>query len=261
MTAGGAIGGSALTPGAALALYLTNTGLVGAPATAITNLTNSLDSAGLWSKMDMIYPMPGTTANINKYNLKNPLDTDAAKRVTWGGTVTHNANGVQSDGSTGYGNTHFNPAVSARSNDAHFSVYSRTNASSGSYTTLGGSGFNFGLYLRTGAGYTNGGLQSFFALNTYAVFPNTLGFFVVNRRDSANVRFGQNGVTTSKADASTTFDSVEVFLLASNNAGVPNAPSTRNYAWFAFGRGLTDQNETDLYTVVQAYQTAMSRQV
>jgi hypothetical protein len=36
---------------------------------------------------------------------------------------------------------------------------------------------------------------------------------------------------------------------------------TRNYAWWSVCFGLTDQNETDMATIVQAYQTAMSRQV
>jgi hypothetical protein len=79
------------------------TDIIGAPAfdsdaqafitaTAITDTTqqNAIDALViglktdlLWTKMLAVYPFVGGTATTCKYNLKNPLDTDAAFRLNF----------------------------------------------------------------------------------------------------------------------------------------------------------------------------------
>src|SRR5205085_1059836 len=76
--------------------------------TLVNNLVVSLKGAGLWTKLKAIYPYVGGSATAHKWNLKDPRVLDAAYRITWSGGVTHNANGVTFDGSTGYGDTHLN---------------------------------------------------------------------------------------------------------------------------------------------------------
>ena len=48
---------------------------------AITNLVIGLKNDNLWTKMKAIYPFVGGTAASHKFNLKNPLDTNAAYRL------------------------------------------------------------------------------------------------------------------------------------------------------------------------------------
>jgi hypothetical protein len=64
---------------------------------------------GTWNGAVAIYPFVGGTAASHKWNLKNPLDTDGAKRLTFVGGVTHNANGFNGNGSTGYAVTYVVP--------------------------------------------------------------------------------------------------------------------------------------------------------
>lgn len=52
-----------------------------------------------------IYPFVGGNATAHKFNLINPLNTDAAKRLVFNGTVTHNSRGIKGNGSTGYVST------------------------------------------------------------------------------------------------------------------------------------------------------------
>ena len=86
---------------------------------AIQTLVADLKTAGVWNKCDAIYPFVGGTASAHKWNLKNPVDTDAGFRLTFTGTWTHDANGAKSDGAdTNYADTYWN-VVADSSNDAH----------------------------------------------------------------------------------------------------------------------------------------------
>jgi hypothetical protein len=68
------------------------------------NTTNGTD---VWSKLAAVYPMcpiDGTTFTLDacKWNLINPLDTDAAFRMTWVNAPTVSYGGVKGDGSAAY---------------------------------------------------------------------------------------------------------------------------------------------------------------
>jgi hypothetical protein len=80
-----------------------------------------------------LYPFVGGNAIAHSFNLADP----ATARITWGGTVTHNANGITGNGSTGYGDTGVAPGSSLVS----AGVYSRTSAAvDSSELSNGGSG-------------------------------------------------------------------------------------------------------------------------
>ena len=110
--------------------------------TAVTNLYNSLDTDGILPKLFALYPLVWGTATANKWNLVNPLDTDAAFRITWSGTVTHNATGVKSDGTTGYGDTHWIPSNETTINDFAFGVYKTGTEANGTSRGYIGNGYN-----------------------------------------------------------------------------------------------------------------------
>ncbi|TZF84510.1 hypothetical protein FW774_05850 [Pedobacter sp. BS3] len=52
-----------------------------------------------------VYPFAGSDSNSRAINFLNPAEYS----IEWHGTVNHSALGIQSDGSTGYGNTNFIP--------------------------------------------------------------------------------------------------------------------------------------------------------
>jgi hypothetical protein len=75
-------------------------------ARALDTLVTSLKIAGVWASLDALYPFVGGTAASCALNLVNPILYD----ITWHGGVTFPAGGgFLSDGSTGYGDTGFNP--------------------------------------------------------------------------------------------------------------------------------------------------------
>ena len=112
--------------------FLTATGLSGAAdILAVNTFVTKAKSQGIWTDLDKIYPFIGGTATTHRYNLKNAL----ADGTFYGG-VTHNANGVTFNGTTGYFDTGW--ATNAGNvYNRHFSQYinsqSMNTAWAGSY--------------------------------------------------------------------------------------------------------------------------------
>ena len=85
-------------------------------------------ATGIWTKMKAVYPIVGGTATAHKFNLKNPLDTNAAFRIVFSGGWIHSSNGALPNGTNAYANTFFAPSVNSTGiNNFHNSYYSRTN--------------------------------------------------------------------------------------------------------------------------------------
>jgi len=72
-----------------------------------------------------------------KYNLVNPVDSDAAFRLVFNGGWTHSSNGATPNGTNGYADTKFNPSLNGQLNSAHLSYYSRTNNSTDNQIEIG----------------------------------------------------------------------------------------------------------------------------
>ncbi|MFY8248217.1 MAG: hypothetical protein ACOVJ5_00770, partial [Gloeomargaritales cyanobacterium] len=60
---------------------------------------------GIWTKFTAVYPMVGSTSTSQKFNLKNPLNTNAAFRLSFLGGGTHSSNGWQPNGINAYAET------------------------------------------------------------------------------------------------------------------------------------------------------------
>lgn len=237
--------------------------------TAINDLYNSLDADGIWDKCDAIYPFVGGTADTHKYNLKDPQDTNGAFRITWAGTVTHNANGITGNGTTGYGDTNYNPTTTALSlNDNHLSLYCRTTGANEQVsdfamrTATVDNAFEFNVRRNNTFTFRTG--QSTTQLASVAN-TDAQGFYIGSRRTSTDVEIYKNGAseaTNTNATAGALGDA-NLFICCLNFAGVTGAIefTSRNYAFASIGSGLSDTEAANFYTAVQAFQTALSRNV
>jgi hypothetical protein len=217
----------------------------------------------LWSKCLALYPFVGGAAGSHKYNLKDPRDLDAAYRLTFSGGLTHNANGITGNGSNGYANTNLNVNTVLSLNDCHISFYSRTDGAL-AYEEMS-AGSTMGPYFQLAAKWTdgktycqiNGGAQASFTNGSSAQ-----GLFA-SCRTGASVQNAYRNATrvNSGVSASTSKPNANVFILSGNNSGVPSNYSGRNLAFASIGSGLSDADVASLYSVVQAFQTALGRQV
>lgn len=249
--------------------FLSAAGIAGATDRyAINNLVTGLKINGLWNKMQAIYPFAGTTATTQKFNLKNPADTDAAFRLVFNGGWTHSSTGATPNGTNAYADTKYIGSTSSNLDSAHVSVYSRTNGAGGFQVELGGSNVpGEQRMLIITRWVTNTVIIDLFSANQRFTIasPPTTGLFVATRNAAADLDVYRNGSllgTNTSADPLAALPTVSQFLGGFNNNGTPANFSVKQLAFATIGSKLeTTTENTNFYTVVQAYQTALSRQV
>ena len=224
---------------------------------AINNLVLGLKSNNIWSKMSAIYPFVGGTATTHKFNLKNPLDTDGAFRLVFSGGWTHSSNGALTNGTNAFAETNYNPFINLLSqNSNHISIYSRTD-NVGGIDMGGGPVPLVDLEIRYSATSFNWNMASYFSHTN----NNSLGHYINTRTASNNFKLIKNGSTIL---GSSTGIAGAIKPNATYHIGKRNLDllwSNRQYAFASIGDGLTDTESANFYTTVQAFQTALTRNV
>jgi hypothetical protein len=236
---------------------------------AINSLVINLKGYGVWTKMKALYPFVGGTATQHKFNLKNPLDTDAAFRLVFNGGWTHSTDGALPNGINGYANTYLNPVIESLTyNNNHLSFYSRTSAAGGATNFYEmGSGTNAAggtsIFTRrsndlaaydTGDGVTN----RLSYINT-----NGSGFYVGTSINTNIGYFFKNNVAQSTKNPLTNISmlSYNFYLGGFNEENTNVYPSNKQCAFASIGVGLSLTESSNYYTAVQAFQTTLGRQV
>ena len=209
-------------------------------------------------------------ANQFKYNLVNPVDSDAAFRLVFNGGWTHSAQGATPNGTNGYADTKLNPSLqSGWISNNHMSFYSRTQTPSGGGWNIGvGNIFTgqplFGLAAVRSANtalYDSGNFPSGRASST-----QTDGrAFWLGSCTASNVRkLIKNGIlinTNNTIDTNAALSDFIYIGAMKDAGGGANYYMPQQAAFVSIGDGLTDTEAANFYTAVQAYQTALSRQV
>ena len=236
--------------------------------------SNSGDSFYVWgvqceqsSAISAYQPIATTQqayiSNQFKFNLVNPVDSDAAFRLVFNGGWTHSATGATPNGTNGWADTKLTPNAMAQ-NSAHMSIYNRLDSAANmtdmGCTTAPSSGNDFQLISR----FT--GNLNYSTLNTNIVlgFVNTssIGLKTITRTSSTEMGFFNNTTKTTITQASVAPNTIPIAIGARNlNNTSRELYSNRPCAFASIGDGLTDTEAANLYTRVQAFQTALSRQV
>ena len=238
--------------------FISATGITDATQkSAINTLVTDLKSYSLWSKMDAIYPMVGGTATTHKYNLKNPLDTDGAFRLTFSGGWTHSSTGALGNGTNTWAETHLIPYNILDRDNSHLSFYSRTDVI-GNQTEIG-IGSLYLLYR-----YGSSTYKAFNSLQAQrgSLFAPTTGMLIGSRINSTVEKYYHQGVLTDNL----TVNSLAIPSSALSVSVGTNDPgysqfSAKECAFATIGEGLTDTEANDFETVVQNFQTTLSRNV
>jgi hypothetical protein len=229
-------------------------------AEAVNQLVVDLKAASIWTKMKAVYPFVGGSATAHKWNLKDPRDLDAAYRLSFAGGITHDSLGITGNGTTGYADTFLNAKAILGLDNAHISIYSRTN-SDGLYCDMGVSYNTFDTNIF--AKYTNTFYPRIGAINSGIANAGTSQrVFISNRVSSTEVRGMQDGVLKVISSTSQDHPNAVIYIGALKRyLNTTTFYSPRNYAFATIGDGLTDQNMTDLTTAVNIFQTTLSRNV
>jgi hypothetical protein len=228
---------------------------------AIGQLVISMKAAGIWSLMRAIYPMVGSTEASCKQNLVSSSFT---------GTLTGGWNfsrtGITSTGAGVHFDTGFNPRNETSGFSQHLSMYSRTQNTSISGVQIGcyDGTAELNLYQYYASVLLKGG--SVYTYPSTAVTSsdtNTKGLQIVSRTSNVLAKLYFNGslLNTNTTTETLTRPNRTLYIGASNWSTGATQYATHENAFTSIGDGLTDQQASDLYTIVQAFQTALSRQV
>jgi hypothetical protein len=228
---------------------------------AINTLVEGMKTDGIWTKMKAIYPFVGGTASTHKWNLKDPRDLDAAFRLVFNGGWTHSSTGALPNGTNGYADTKFNALNNFNATSRHMSFYNRTNTAKGydmGCLLSANDTMLASRYTATTSAYTCYGTSA--GGYTTAVTPTAVGF-IQSSNISNSEKLYKNGSSVATRTRTITNINLPIFLGAANFNSVAIEYTDHQCAFSSIGDGLTDTEAANLYTRVQAYQTALNRQV
>jgi len=238
---------------------------------AIDTLVVDLKGYGIWTKMKALYPFVGGTASTHKFNLKNPLDTDAAFRLTFHGGITHSSTGIVGNATNGYADTKFITGTNFTSSTSkHLSFYLRTNnVVSGDPVDMGsidaGSALVGSDFLFNGNSNNIGGQLSTTTVTSATTDRKGFSFITKNGTSQSIWKNGTKlntttGTGNSNGELPIWICGISLGSTSTSNF-FPYGPTNNQFAFASIGDGLTDTEASNLYTAVQSFQTTLGRQV
>jgi hypothetical protein len=228
---------------------------------AINDFFVGLKADGIYTKIKAMYLPKWGAATNDKWNLINPLDTDAAFRLVFSGGITHSSTGIIG-GVNGYANTFVNPNSHLSLNTTHISFYSRHDIYKANCVEMGVNPAGGGISALFIAPKFNGANTSYRAVNSSQLGPGASptmnGFFVASRINSTNMKlYKNNSVLFNDSQSSGALINGNIFLLCYNEVGGSGALfySNKECAFSSIGEGLSDTEQSNLYTRVNTLMT------
>jgi hypothetical protein len=246
--------GSILDPDAEA--FLTAASITDATITsAVDTLVKDLKDSNIWIKMKAIYPYVGGTATTHKWNLKDPRDLDVAFRLVFYGGWTHDSNGITGNGTNTNADTFIIPNVDFTTTNGAFGCYIRNPQKTGNTYEMGANSAGFGIALY--------GATQFYAMfgHGFTVVSNANygGFYATNRANT-NTEGYRNATRVINAAGTPVLPTVK-FAIGAFQTVAGGSPSNSNRAFDFISDTLTQQEMGVLYSVIQAFQTTLGRQV
>lgn len=227
--------------------------------TDLNTLSQSLSDAGIWAELDLFHPIGGLETDEQRLT---PIISTSGSNFTNVNSATLDVNGVTGNGTSSYLNLNWNPntnSVKYTQNSASYGFYNRTN-NTGGYSDVGAWDATNGIsvnprftddkfYLRINQ---SNGLGATASVSTYT---DCRGLIVVERSNATNDGAYRNGSSLfTSAKNSNGLPNNNIYLCCYNFNGTAANFSTRNYALVFFGSSAI--NQSNFYTIIQAYMTA-----
>jgi hypothetical protein len=241
------------------AAYFTAAGITNATQkNAWNDAVVSLKAESLWAKIVTIRPYLGGTAGSHAVNAKNP----ATFGYTWHGTVTHNANGITGDGSTGYASGDAAPSDIGATGGLAF--YKRVSGTGDNQCPIGSDDAvsDFFAFIENNAFNQKYGMWGSNVNAIQAGAPG-VGFWAINRTSTTDLQLFLNGASLNTNTTLTSFSGLTqpMFALARNTGGFPTGFCDGNYALHCTFVGMATGDMATLSTIIQTFQTALGRNV
>ena len=234
---------------------------------AIANLVGGLKAQSLYDKMIAVYPLVGGSAAAHKWNLIDPQDADGSFRLTFGGTLTHNANGITGS-ANGYVNSHIVPDTDLVIGNYHITAYNSLD--------INAAGVLFGAvsttktiqlapdhtYLTNTVIADRNDSERIINYNT-----NAKGYWCIVDKDTPTTTHKQrqfylycDGSNLSRRNGDTAgLPTVPLHFLAKGTTTTPNNFYAGCLSFATVGEALTQDEQNDLNAIVHTFQTALGR--
>lgn len=242
----------------------------GAPLTqpqklAINTWFVELKAANLYAKTKAAYLMIGGTVAAHKLNAINPVDSDAAFRLSFVGGWVHSATGAKPNGINTYANSHFIPSVNATPNSLSIGYYSGTN-STGAYIEMGvsGVGANSGLgQLFIAPNFSGAGLLAVNTTGNAGIVATTpTGMFATSRNDGITMRLHKNAVlTATNSGLPVTASDKKIYVGGRNSNGTGFTPTNRECRAAFIAEGLSEAEANTMSQIYMNLQLALGRNI
>ena len=226
------------------------------PQSAIQTLVVALKSNNIWIKLQAFYPFVGGTANSNKWNLKNPTDSNAAFRLAFNGGVTFTSSGIVGNGAA----STFNNFLIFNSAGLSFGLYASTIHTLGQNRIPFGGGSNYIQWLNIGSPLiTRFAIGGNTADSTEQSGTNTIGYFAVSQNRNSTTRLYYNKTSTLKSITVTSRSSIQTSTntLLTYQGGGAATNCTISTAYISQFLDSTDM--TNLRTIILNYNTTLGR--
>lgn len=195
--------------------------------TLINTMVLELKAHGIWSDLKALYPFAGNTANMQKYNLKDPRDLDAAFRLEFNGGWTHTPGNAAPNGVNAFADTFLNPVTHlTNARNLYYGFYLNQ------YWSPGAGGDTFGVSVNNPPKYRmalwqdGGNMNTYWEVGNGGVFlpgfaPVTTGLFSFNRKNNGDYELTANGTDfqTGNDGAMTVSTSGSMFIGTYNGPG------------------------------------------
>ena len=247
------------------AAFATATGITD---TTILNALNTFDtgliSNGLDTKMKALYPFVGGTATTHKFNFIDARDLNVAYRLVFNGGWIHSSTGAKPNGTNGYADTFLNNNTMGQNNVSVGVYLGEDNTKGGGTSCVIGSWNGAGTWIYPGI--NNGGAYvSINSSSSTILSPNTdgksRGLYLISKTTSDSF-YSVRGNLANTVFTTSTFGYVATpFKIAANGAYEYGDYSAQQKRLAYIGDGLTTSEAIAFYTLVQAFQTSLGRQV
>ena len=236
---------------------------------AICQLVQDLKAYNLWSALLTIYPMVGSNSTSCSFNLKNTTQF----QLSWNGIWGFGTTGAQPNGVNSWADTGLNPASSTALSPQNISMsyYSRTQSvaagiNAGSVQLLGA--IQYWLNVQIPSDAPNNQYGKLFASgssvgNIASSAAYSKGFSTLTKPKNNVLEVYHSGglVHSVNVPVPAALPSRNVYLGATNYNGTAAGFGDKECAWFSVGRTLIALEVSNLYTIVQNFQTTLSRNV
>lgn len=246
----------------AQAYFTANTAITSsADKNAINDFYLGLKSDAVYSKIKQMGLYIWSSAINNKWNLINPLDTNAAYRLTFSTGWTHAINGMT--GANAYALTQLIPNSALTVRNTHLSVYMRTNTTAAAKTEMGAGNVStanpsMGIATRYTGNIVWTDVYSTSTNRISVSNSERIGFYIGTRTAINSAKIYKNGtsiVSNTTNETNNAMPNVQLSLGAYNFGGSYIQYTDGQFAFSSIGDGLSDTEASNLSNRVNTLMT------